>query len=244
MSIPVNILTAAVPASFCPSNIQDDWPTLVALLSASLPGSGATYVIGTTTPDPSDNDKPWVRIEASTNRYMGTYYYTDGYWLRPHPLRHWYPSGGMIWYGQEADVATFDGGEVGDITAITGPMWQVKAELAARIPIGAGTLPVSEAVVARGSIGGVDEHNLVLTNKQLPSHTHAIGIDGAGNVGGTELGRLSAGVGALTYSAITGTPNFGLTRARGDSEAIEIDNMPPYYGVYFLVKTARTHYRA
>jgi len=159
--------------------------------------------------------------------------------LSPHPLANWAGNGTILFTGQEADVATFDGGEAGVVTPISGPMWEIVAELAGRVPVGPGTLAVSETVVGRADIGGVDEHNVVLTIDQLPAHAHNIGISTAGLVGGNELGIHSL----VSFNAVAATPYFGQTRRRGNSEPVELDNMPPYYGIFFLKKTARTHYR-
>lgn len=211
--------------------MQAVWPFLVGLLSADLAGNLNTFNYGADTPAPDDQDKPWLKLDASGNPDKW-YVFSGGSWISRHPV-----AAGLIqiYDGNAGTIDTFDGGEAGAVTATTGPMWERVTAMDGKFPLGIGTLE-SGAVVAVTNTGGKEKH--VLTRAELP----AVQIDTVSarrtNVadGGSATVTVPAGG---TGSFITDTPLP--TEELGDGEAH--NNLPPYYGVIFLRKTARTHYR-
>lgn len=239
MSVPVNITTLAVPASFCPSNIATDWPFLVKLLQASLQGDMTSFVVGASTPDVDDQDKPWLRLNAD-----GTpdriYYYANGFWLCRHALA---PGTIILWEGAAANIDAFDGGETATVTKICGPMWERVTELDARFPLGVGTLPVSGTVIAEGATGGADQQDVTLIEENLPEHYHHIAVEAGGETIESAAGYLRTGGGDEVEWATGNKTKGGRTRTTGDGTAITLTQMPPYYALYFLRRTAREFYR-
>lgn len=239
MSVPVNVTTLPVPSSFCPSNIATDWPFLVKLLQASLAGDIIGTIISETTPGVDDQDKPWLKLNAD-----GTpdriYRYANGYWLSKHPA---FAGQLVIWEGAVADIPTLDGGEAGTVTAISGPMWERVTELDGKFPLGVGTLAVSGTVVAEGASGGVDRQDVIVTVAQLPPHQHDLAVEQKGNTVDTEAGFLRVGGSLEVEWSPNNSSRAGWTRSEGDGDPIVLDQMPPYYAVYFLRKTARQYYR-
>lgn len=232
MSQPVTISTAQVPSTYCPSGIQTDWPFLVSLLAAET--NCSAYNFGPTVPGPDDQDKPWLRTDPTTGLVDRWYVFVGGDWVAKHPTA----AGTIImWEGAEGSIPTFDGGEAGIVTATTGPMWEKVSQMDGRFPMGPGTLP-SGAIVAVTNTGGEERHELALT--EIPNHDHALGgisvvIEkiGSGNID-LEFGGTDAK--AQTALAEGGDPD-------DDDNTVPHNNLPPWYGVFFLRKTARSHYR-
>lgn len=230
----VTISTAAVAEGTCPSWIIALWPQLVSLLSANLNGSLNVFNYGNSTPAPADQDKPWIRTDAA-GRIDRVYNYSGGSWIARHPVA----AGAIImWEGDITAVDTFDGGETAAVTATTGPMWERVTQLNAKFPIGVGTLPDTGTVLAVGSTGGEELHEL--TQQEMPPHTHDIAI----------LPSVDFGSGSATMRRLDTSGDFNdvtSTRSTGGQgtppEVVGHNTLPPYYALYFLRKTARTHYR-
>lgn len=233
MGQPVTLSTASVPAGYCGGSVQEVWPYLVALLTAELAGSNYTFNFGPTTPAPDDQDKPWFRTDSDGNPDR-LYVFSDGVWLAKHPI----PAGAVWMYeGLEADIETFDDGEAGTITATTGPMWEKVSAANGRFPVGPGTIGTTSIGV--GGTGGTHEHTLTLDN--IPPHTHGI------------TGRPYTGTGNLTPAKPIVDDDYGSSDLTSSTDsaggtgtpaaAQAINTLPPYFGIWFIRKTARTHYR-
>jgi hypothetical protein len=204
---------------------------LVQLLQADLLGNQTTFNYGPDTPTPDNQDRPWFKTDAN---YLPERWYTfsNGSWVSRHPVA----AGAIVMYeGSEASIPTYDGGEAGVVTATTGPMWEKVSALDARFPLGPGTL-ASGTAVAVTNTGGEEKHEL--TRAELPE----IQID-------TPLKRrtdLQDGGGSTalfeTSFSLSSAVNVDVpTEELGDGDAH--NNMPPYYAVFFIRRTARTHYR-
>lgn len=251
MSTALTVRSATVPSPLDCVVSNVDWQSLVALLEVTLEDSDA-FSTGNTEPAPSRRGLPWYRYNTD-----GTpdhwYVYSMGAWLRPHETA---VGTVIMWEGVSADIPTFDGGEAGAVTSISGPMWEEVTEMRARFPIGPGTLP-STAVVGVGDTGGEEKHSLDET--EIPPHSHKMinGDEPAHNDANTTLSSsnhvtfaFSTGVSGLAYM-LQGTdtnPSLGLTEEVGGDGGtpnlvVAHNNLPPYRGIFFLRKTARLFYR-
>lgn len=224
----VVVSTANVPEGFCPSWMIEKWPELVSLLSAQLNGSLNTFNYGSSTPDPSDQDKPWLKLDA--NGYPdGQYWvFNNGFWVKKHPL----PVGSiMLWEGDITAIDTFDGGETAAVSVLTGPMWEQVTGLKGRFPVGAGPLPTSGTIVNPTDTGGEENHTLTLS--ELPAHSHTVNAknDESGGTGGDRLRPVT-------------DPNNATVTSQEVGDDQPHNNMPPYYGIHFIRRTQRQFYRA
>lgn len=104
-----------------------------------------------------------------------------------------------------------------------------------RMPIGAGGL------YAAGATGGskdaivVAHTHTATTSITDPGHTHPTGSSGAGAPNGSDLSTTAYGTASATGSATTGITASTTVNSTGSSGTDA--NLPPYLGVYFIVKT-------
>lgn len=174
---------ANFPEGYCwPADPQTYGDDLIALLTSVLAGESVGIIMGKDLPAPEDQDKVWVRLDATG--YLEGIYTFKGVWHRPHPVP---PSSyqRIIWTGSKEDLWAFDGGSGENPASVTpggsdgtvGAMWEVDASFEFRIPMGAGTNPTtyddaSATVLNVGDSAGAEK--IEITKEQL-SHTHAIG---------------------------------------------------------------------
>lgn len=142
-----------------------------------------------------------------------------------------------MYEGTEASIDTFDGGEAGPVTSISGPMWEKVSELDAKFPLGPGTMPVAPAgtgtVIAVGDDGGLEQVQLV--EAEMPAHVHVVpGSTTLQGNGDFDVTGGTAGVPAV----YPGTSDS--TSAGGDTAHT---NLPPYHAIFFIRKTARLYHR-
>ncbi len=229
MATKVAIISQTVPSGFCP--IKDsDWQQLVALLSGTFTGD-PNFNFGNTTPTPTNRGKPWFRTntDGTPDRW---YVFAQGAWLSQHPI-----ATGLIqiYTGDETTIDTLDGGEAGAVSTISGPMWQRVTQLDAKFPIGVGTLP-SSATVGVLDTGGEEKHSLDVT--EIPPHSHNTG---------SETFTIGSGAGTILLrpdSIAAALPKQATSSVGGSASVVVAHNtMPPYCGVFFLVKSARRFYR-
>lgn len=234
MSDNVTITTSDFPVGYCPTSLAEFWPVAVSLLHANLSGINTTINFGNTTPAPEDRNKPWYRTESS-GRPDRWYVYSDGSWLSRHPS----PPGVIIFYeGADGTIDTFDGGESSTIpvTETTGPMWKKVPDLAARFPVGAGTLP-SGTALAVGATGGEEKNTLAIENVPFHRHFFDIGAQGAFLIS-QNIPTLDTKFANQVTKQTTG--------AGGDASTgvtVPHNTMPPFAVGNFLVRTARLYYR-
>jgi hypothetical protein len=224
MSSPVTIIADPLPPGFCPLS-ETDHQIIAATYHGELAGNLNTFNYGNSTPDPSNRDKPWRRLE-STGFPDDWYDYAAGFWLAKHPS----PPGVVIMFrGNAVDIDTFDGGEAGAITATTGPFWAKVSALDARVPIGPGTLP-STTVIAIGGTGGEEKH--ILTIPELPAHAHSVDIP-QDTATDTQQTLAIQGDDSTFRSFATSSVGSGTAH----------NTLPPYYGIWFIERTARLYRR-
>lgn len=222
----VTIFTAN-PVGICPSWLIPLWPQLVSLLTANLNGALNVFNYGNSTPAPADQNKPWLRLDAA-GRIDKVYNYSGGAWIAKHPVA---PGLIQLWQGDISTINTFDGGETAAVSATTGPMWAHVTELQAKFPIGVGTLP-GGTILAVGSTGGEENH--VLTTSEMPKHLHQVGLGTAADFGS----------GSGTLRNVHDFEDAHTTRVTDEVGGGQPhNNMPPYYALHFIRKTAREWYR-
>lgn len=225
------LLEITVPEGTCYESPAVDWPLLVSLITANLIGSLSTVNSGSSTPAAADRSKPWNRSNADgTDDGQWTFY--NGFWVQKHPL----PTGAVIMFeGDLADIDTFDDGEVGAITNITGPFWEEVTEMQARSPIHPGTLP-SGTVINIGDDIGEEKH--ALTVAELPAHTHPFDTtDGAqvlAKVSSNKAGDINQ-TGSLDYQFADDPQNTG-----GDQGH---NTIGPSRAIFFIRRTERLYRR-
>lgn len=226
----VTISTSDVPASYCPPSFAAAWAFGVSLLSAELAGNNFSFNYGPTTPAPDDQGKPWLRTDPTTGLPYRWYVFVGGSWVALHP----FPVGFVGMYeGSLASIDTYDGGEAGTVTATTGPMWERVTQLDARFPMGPGTLP-SGAAVAVTNTGGEEKHTLVeaeLPKIEIQSRQRTDLVDGGGS---------AALLDHATFGTQVTVDEFG-----GDASGNTVahNNLPPFYSLFFIRRTARLYYR-
>lgn len=226
----VTITPGTLPQS-CYSNNQQFANDILNQATAVVPGTLA-YVMQASTPSSDDRDKLWIKLSGSAP--VGQYVFYSGQWVWPHPI----PASDsrlVLFTGLASAVNSLDGGNGNSVSNADGPFWQIETALDARFPVGVGTFDGGDSVTVGGT-GGSDE--VTLTTDHLPAHAHntPYSVDGVG--GG---GAQSPNEGYMANDAPSGTP-------RADQVSSETGggqphtNLPPYYGVYFLKRTARIYY--
>jgi hypothetical protein len=178
----------------------------------------------TATTPPSDTTQTWHRLNTD-GVIEGSYRYIGSQWVRPHPIA---PSTQWAapYIGDAASVATLDGGTNTGVSDAAGPFWEIVTAIGGKMPIGVGTLASGASVSVNGTGGS---ETVALTTDQLPAHTHVTNVPAATSGSGPNL------VFANAYANFIDRPVTSQPTGEGDAHP----NMPPYYGVYFLRRTAR-----
>jgi len=199
-------------------------------------------IVQNATPAATDRDKLWVKIDGSGN-YLRSYTWstTYGVWVNPHPVPN-DDKRRYIFTGTLAQITTLDGGTADAVTATTGAFWERDSNFDAVFPVGVGTFSGGTVVGELGT-GGADE--VTLTAGELPTGatvevspatrsfaTHDTAVQEAG------------GDSNPSYSFFGSTPTFYPTASGTIDNANDEahNNLPPYYGVYFIGRTSRVYY--
>lgn len=247
-SISYPITAQTLPSGFCP----DTWQKMLNEFSAnqfvSLPIANSQLIVSATKPAVDfEGLAAWLKLDAS-GYGREVYWFANGAWFSKHPLA---PGSIMIWLGDPTTIATFDGGETGTPNLTSGPMWAIVSQLSGRFPLGAGTLLPSNTVKAVGDSGGEDVHSQTLA--ELVPHTHVIKTvepilsKWAGNQSGAgKIVTGDVGIAEGEASILANNPFFEALNAGGTGTPPVVTpapNMPPYYTVSFIVRSAREYYR-
>lgn len=226
LTLPVT--PGTLDTGFCPANLQEMLNGFSAKQTVVFPSTFAGVTVSAT--KPTDTTQAWLQLD-SLGRPVRFYYFAQGAWLAQHPC---VPGFTMIWTTTLPNFTTFDGGDANALSPISGPMWEVVTDFAAKFPIGAGTLP-STTVLAVGDTGGEEKHSL--TSQEMPPHTHPT----------NKLG-INIGVGPLEFLNPPNTPGTnvgGLTGSAGGDTTltppvvVAHQNLPPFFTVNFLRRTNR-----
>lgn len=229
----VTLVKGTVPNGTCFDSVSALYNTFVDLTTAYVDGDYSLFNFGDSEPSASDRDKPWIRTVAG--KFDRLYVFFDGGWLAQHPV----PVGGAsgerrMFVGAVADIDTYDGGTAGAVTETSGPFWVRDTEFDAKFPVGIGSTANGTAITEANRTGGADE--VELTEANLPPHTHSLRYatrsyrSGSADIG---EGKFSSG----------GNTADGMVIAGGGQLSAPHNNLPPYYGVYFIKRTGRKYYK-
>lgn len=230
------------PDGYCPPSMQQLGNDFAASLVGYLPGSYITVLTGDTEPGAADRDKPWFRSDGRWYAYSAP---GLGEWVSRHPL----PPGAVMMYAaaSESDIWSFDGGDGTNPavaatapTAASGAMWEKVSQLDGKVPIGPGTLAVSGTVVNSGDSGGVDQ--FTLTQGQLPDVDFNVEVSNGDPTRPPALRGYSPASGSdnITNGGAGYTGSNVVAKSGGNEDPI--NNMPPYYSIYFIRRTSRIWY--
>lgn len=204
------------------------------LARAIWPDGNSIVNYGETLPTAENRIYPWIRVNPTTHVVDKTYKYQAGYWACEHPVA----SGSderRLWVGSLANLVTHDGGSAGTVGDYTGPMWEQDTAIGAKFLLGCGTLP-GGTVISVTDTGGEETH--LLTVDEMPSHSHVrnehdyVEDVHIHNAGGTNVGDYGGSGNWIIEELSTKVAGGGLAH----------NNMPPYYGIYVIKRTARKFY--
>jgi hypothetical protein len=232
----ITLTAPNLPLTYCPSNYQQLANDIISGTQANFNSAigNSFFNFGPTTPALNNQIYPWL----DNNGFW--WVFNGGYWTRQNPVA----AGSLerrIYVGTTTDLLSYDGGDgtaySGNIYA--GAMWEVDTAFDARFPVGAGAFAASGTVSTQGTttstaVAGEDKHTLVVG--EVPSHTHQI-LDQYINL--VQRGTADSGVFSATNRS-EGVANLLPTTSSGGGAAH--NNLPPFYGVYFIKRTARVYY--
>lgn len=222
-----------LPIGYCPTNYQQLANDIVSGTQANFNSSigNSFFNFGNSTPALNNQVYPWLDSDGNWWVFQG------GYWARKNPVAIGSDER-RIYVGSTTNLQTYDGGDTNTISAYTGPMWEVDTAFEARFPVGAGTFAASGVVSVNGTttstaIAGEDKHTLITA--EIPPHSHSMTWDSQDTAGGNQLKTLYLGPDANAFNDIN--------KNTGDSgSGAAHNNLPPFYGVYFIKRTARVYY--
>jgi hypothetical protein len=216
-----------LPVGYCPTNYQQLANDVISGTQATFNSSigNSFFNLGASIPALNNQVYPW--LDEDGNWWI----YKDGYWLRKNPVAIG-SSERRVYVGTTTDLQTYDGGNTNTLSNWSGPMWEVDTEFEARFPVGAGTFAASGVVVVQGkvtstAVAGEDKHTL--TVPEIPAHSHNFFplVTADANNGGAN---------GVQYGT---TANVATSSTGGDAAH---NNLPPFYGVYFIKRTSRVYY--
>ena len=225
----ITLTPPSLPVGYCPLNYQNLANDIISGTQATFNSSigNSFFNFGSTTPALNNQVYPW--LDEDSNWWV----FNGGYWSRKHPVPIT-SSERRIFIGTTNDLLSYDGGDgtSNPPTNYTGAMWEVDANFQARFPVGAGTFAASGVVNVNGTatstaVVGEDQHTL--TVPEIPAHTHNFFplVTADANNGGAN---------GVQY----GTTANVATSSTGGGAAH--NNLPPFYGVYFIKRTDRVYY--
>jgi len=230
----ITLTPPSLPIGYCPTNYQQLANDVISGTQATFNSSigNSFFNFGPTTPALNNQVYPW--LDENGNWWV----FQSGYWLRQHPIAAG-SAERRIYVGTTTDLQTYDGGNTNAPSNWSGPMWEVDTLFEARFPVGAGTFAASGVVSVNGTttstaVAGEDKHTLVTS--EMPSHTHQI-LDQYINL--TQRGSADTSVFSATNRS-EGVANLLPTTSSGGDAAH--NNLPPFYGVYFIKRTSRVYY--
>lgn len=241
----------SLPTGFCPASYQDLLNEFSSNQSVTFPVTFTGITVSST--QPTDTTQAWLQLD-STGSPVRIYYFSQGAWLSRHPL---IPGMAIPWFGTLPTFTTFDGGDANAVSAISGPMWEVVTEMAAKFPLAAGTLP-SGTAVSDGDSGGEETHTLTSGEAGVdPLHRHGIGrlgssnrqlaVESGGALSLSQAGVAIGGSGDIPASTLSDVASFGTTFVQSDvpispPTLVGHNTMPPWYGMNWIRRTARVYY--
>lgn len=225
----ITLTPPSLPVSYCPLNYQNLANDIISGTQATFNSSigNSFFNYGASTPALNNQVYPWLDENGEW------WVRVSGYWARKNPI----PANGperRIFVGTAADVLSYDGGDgTSTSTNVTsGPMWEVDTAFDARFPVGVGAFAASGTVNVQGTttttaVAGEDQHTL--TVPEIPAHTHNFFplVTADANNGGAN---------GVQYGT---TANVATSSTGG---GVAHNNLPPFYGVYFIKRSGRVYY--
>ena len=226
----ITLTAPSLPANYCPASYQKLANDIIGGTQATFNSTigNSFFNFGPTYPAINNRIYPWLDENGQW------WIYDQGRWTYKNTVAaNGYDR--RIFVGTTTDLLSYDGGDgaSGTPTNYTGAMWTVDTSFDARFPVGVGAFVASGAVAVNGtatatSIVGEDKHTLTIP--ELPSHTH--------NVATLINDSISGGDQKLIPLQSTGN-NLASSSVGGDAAH---NNLPPFYGVYFIKRTGRVYY--
>jgi len=230
----ITLTAPSLPANYCPASYQKLANDIIGGTQATFNSTigNSFFNFGPTYPAINNRIFPW--LDQDGNWWI----YDQSLWLRKNIVA---ASGydRRIFVGTTTDLLSYDGGDgTATATNTTGPMWEVDTEFEARFPVGVGAFVASGAVAVMGkttstAIVGEDKHTL--TVPEMPKHTHSMTWDSNDTSGGDQLNTLY-------YGPEANIPNNMIKDTGSTGGDVAHNNLPPFYGVYFIKRTSRVYY--
>jgi len=230
----INLVPPSLPVNYCPTNYQTLANDIIsgtqAIFNSTIGNSFFNF--GASFPAINNRVYPWLDDQGLW------WIFTQGFWIRKNTVE----AAGQerrMFVGSTIDLGLYDGGDGAvTVTSVTGPMWEIDAAFAARFPVGVGAFAASGAVAVNGTatataVVGEDQHTL--TVPEMPKHTHSMTWDSNDTSGGNQLNTLY-------YGPEANIPNNMIKDTGSTGGDVAHNNLPPFYGVYFIKRTARVYY--
>lgn len=235
----ITLTAPSLPVNYCPASYQKLANDIIGGTQATFNSTigNSFFNFGSTYPAINNRIYPWLDENGQW------WIYDQGFWLRKNPVTAAYER--RIYVGTTTDLLSYDGGDgTATATTTTGPMWEVDTEFSARFPVGAGQFAASGAVVVQGkvtttAVAGEDQHTLV--TGEIPAHLHTLDSEGKPAVFWDSFTQEAGGDSNPSYSFNGGVPKTASTTGSVGGGAAH-NNLPPFYGVYFIKRTARVYY--
>ena len=239
----ITLTAPTLPLGYCPASYQNLALDIINGTQATFNSSVGNSFFNTGASAPAVNNQifPWFDDDGQWWIFSG------GVWARENPVPA-LSGERKMWVGTISDLQAYDGGDGTATTPSTyvGAMWEVDAAFSARFPVGVGAFAASGSVAVTGTttstaIAGEDKH--ILIEAEIPIHNHNVRVETTNgvtvlNLMCTDFAEKPAGNGNGDFSFQPGihvvSDNFG--------GGLGHNNLPPFYGVYFIKRTARAYY--
>ena len=247
-STPINLLPGTLPPGYCyPDDPQDLNVAIITRAQAFLDETFPGIWVSDVAPPVSMRNRLWFNTISSR-----WYQFVNGDWMRVYEVEassdvEW------IWKGDEANLATFAGGDAGAVGLYTGPLWEVDHEIDGRALVGPGVIPGSSPAVtlALGDTGGEFEHVLTEAEGAVGEHVHPFGQSHVGNDDAYFALGNAGSVPSYSGFYVTGsngnivanqtTADLVTLKANAGAGVVAVGhaNMQPYIARYVIKRTAR-----
>lgn len=221
-----------------------------------MPGNFATFNIGSDVPTAANRDKLWYRVDASCNP-LGWFIYSGGAWVRATPIgtppglvAHFFlTSFENILARDRARISFIDTGDTyvsPSVTLHANPFWLLcdgtavggftPPDLQGRTIVGAGA---GSGLTTRlyGATGGEENH--LLTESELPAHTHDVVVDGLSGSPDAAVYAYTSGGGGKNTGTISNSGGNKII-AESTAAASSHNTMQPFLVGYAAIRTSRT----